>query len=52
MVPDLKKELACHGGARWDVFEYIMMFYNLKHNGMLSPLDLEERQCKLTEAGV
>ncbi len=42
--------------ARQDVFEYIEMFYNPKrkhtNNGMLSPVDFEIRQQKLTEAGV
>jgi len=42
--------------ARQDVFDYIEMFYNpnRKHtnNGMLSPIECEERQCKLNKAGV
>lgn len=42
--------------ARQDVFEYIEMFYNPKrkhrNNGMLSLIDFETRQQKLTEAGV
>lgn len=42
--------------ARQDVFDYIEMFYNPKrkhtNNGMLSPVDFEARQQKLTEAGV
>jgi putative transposase len=42
--------------ARQDVFDYIEMFYNPKrkhtNNGMLSPVDFETRQQKLTEAGV
>jgi putative transposase len=42
--------------ARQDVFEYIEMFYNPKrkhtNNGMLSPVDFENRQQKLNEAGV
>ena len=42
--------------ARQDVFDYIEMFYNpsRKHtnNGMLSPVDFEIRQHKLSEAGV
>lgn len=42
--------------ARQDVFDYIEMFYNpnRKHtnNGMLSPVEYEERQCKLNKAGV
>jgi putative transposase len=43
-------------GARRDVFEYIELFYNPKRkhtiNGMLSPVDFEERQRKLEIAGV
>ena len=42
--------------ARRDVFEYIELFYNPKrkhtNNGMLSSVDLEERQLKLEEVGV
>ncbi len=42
--------------ARQDVFEYIEMFYYPKrkhsNNGMLSPVDFETRQQKLTRAGV
>lgn len=42
--------------ARQDVFEYIEMFYNPKrkhtNNGMLSPVDFEERQLDLNKAGV
>jgi putative transposase len=42
--------------ARQDVFEYIELFYNPKrkhtNNGMLSPIDYEIRQQKLSEAGV
>jgi putative transposase len=42
--------------ARQDVFECIELFYNPKrkhtNNGMLSPVDFEIRQQKLTEAGV
>ena len=42
--------------ARRDVFEHIELFYNPKrkhtNNGMLSPVDFEIRQQKLTEAGV
>ena len=42
--------------ARQDVFEYIELFYNPKrkhtNNGMLSPVDFEERQLKLKQAGV
>ena len=42
--------------ARRDVFEYIELFYNPKrkhtNNGMLSPVDYENRQRKLKKAGV
>ncbi len=42
--------------ARHDVFEYIELFYNPKrkhtNNGMLSPVDFENRQRKLRKAGV
>jgi len=42
--------------ARRDVFEYIELFYNLKrkhtNNGMLSPVDYENRQRKLEKTGV
>ena len=42
--------------ARRDVFVYIELFYNPKrkhtNNGMLSPVDFEERQLKLKKAGV
>ena len=42
--------------ARRDVFEYIELFDNPKrkhtNNGMLSPVDFEIRQLKLTKAGV
>ena len=42
--------------ARRDVFEYIELFYNPKrkhaNNGMLSPVDFEIRQQKLSEAGI
>ena len=42
--------------ARRDVFEYIELFYNPKrkhtNNGMLSPVDFENRQLKLEKAGV
>ena len=42
--------------ARRDVFDYIEMFYNPKrkhtNNGMLSPVDFENRQHKLNQAGV
>ena len=41
--------------ARQDVFDYIEMFYNPKHqharNGMLSPVEFERRQ-KMTYEGV
>jgi len=42
--------------ARRDIFEYIELFYNPKrkhtNNGLLSPIDFEERQRKLKKAGV
>jgi len=42
--------------ARQDIFEYIELFYNPKrkhtNNSMLSPVDFEERQFKLKQAGV
>lgn len=42
--------------ARRDVFEYIEMFYNPKrkhtNNGMLSPIDFENRQRKIKKEGV
>ena len=42
--------------ARRDVFEYIEMFYNPKrkhtNNGMLSPVDFENRQRKMKQEGV
>ena len=42
--------------ARRDVFEYIELFYNPKrkhtNNGMLSPVDFEQRRLKLEKAGV
>jgi len=42
--------------ARRDVFEYIELFYKSKrkhtNNGMLSPVDYENRQRKLEKAGV
>ena len=42
--------------ARRDVFDYIEMFYNPKrkhtNNGMLSPVDFENRQHKPNKAGV
>ncbi len=42
--------------ARQDVFEYIEMFYNPKrkhtNNGMLSPIDFEEKTQKMKHAGV
>ena len=41
--------------VRQAVFEYIELFYNPKrkhtNNGMLSPVDFEERQLKLKKAG-
>jgi putative transposase len=42
--------------ARHDVFDYTELFYNPKrkhtNNGMLSPVDFETRQQKLSEKGV
>lgn len=42
--------------ARQDVFEYIEIFYNPKrkhpNKGMVSPVDFENRQQKLKQAGV
>lgn len=42
--------------ARRDVFEYIELFYTPKckhtNNGMLPPVDFEERQHKMNQAGV
>lgn len=42
--------------ARQDVFDYIEMFYNPKRkhakNGMLSPVDFENRQRKVNQEGV
>ena len=51
-----RKTYSTREAARQDVFEYIEMFYNPKrkhtNNGMLSPVDFEERQLKLKQAGV
>ena len=42
--------------ARQDIFDYIEMFYNPKRkharNGMLSPVDFENRQCNVNQEGV
>ena len=42
--------------ARQDIFDYIEMFYNPKRkhvrNGMLSPVDFENRQHKMNQEGV
>ena len=42
--------------ARQDVFDYIEMFYNPKRkhvrNGMLSPVDFENRQRNINQEGV
>ncbi|MEP1586974.1 MAG: IS3 family transposase, partial [Tateyamaria sp.] len=39
-----------------DIFDYIEMFYNPKRkharNGMLSPVDFENRQRKVNQEGV
>ena len=51
-----RKTYSTREAARQDVFEYIELFYNPKrkhtNNGMLSPVDFEERQLKLKQAGV
>lgn len=51
-----RKTYATRDQARQDVFEYIEMFYNSKrkhtHNGMLSPIDFENRQSILNTQGV
>ncbi len=51
-----RKTYLTRDDARRDVFEYIEMFYNPKRkhtkNGMLSPVDFENRQQKLKQAGV
>ena len=51
-----RKTYSTREAARQDVFEYIEPFYNPKrkhtNNGMLSPVDFEERQFKLKQAGV
>jgi len=51
-----RKTYPTREAARQDVFEYIELFYNPKrkhtNNGMLSPVDFEERQFKLKQAGV
>jgi len=45
-----------HEQARQDIFDYIEMFYNPKRkhvrNGMLSPVDFENRQCNVNQEGV
>tara|TARA_R110001583_G_C5418368_1_gene387593 strand:+ start:413 stop:628 length:216 start_codon:yes stop_codon:yes gene_type:complete len=42
--------------ARQDIFDYIEMFYNPKRkhvrNGMLSPVDYENRQFNVNQEGV
>ena len=42
--------------ARKDIFDYIEMFYNPKRkhvrNGMLSPVDFENRQFNVNQEGV
>jgi len=42
--------------ARQDIFDYIEMFYNPKRkhvrNGMLSPVDFENRQFNVNQEGV
>ncbi|QFT59400.1 Integrase core domain protein [Sulfitobacter sp. THAF37] len=51
-----RKTCPTRDDARRDVLEYIDLFYNPKRkhksNGMLSPVDFETRQQKLSEAGV
>lgn len=51
-----RKTYATREAARQDVFEYIEMFYNPKrkhtNNGMLSPIDFENRQRILKAQGV
>lgn len=51
-----RKTYPTRDDARRDLFEYIELFYNPKRkhttNGMLSPVDFEARQRKLTKAGV
>lgn len=51
-----RKTYPTRDDARRDLFEYIVLFYNPKRkhttNGMLSPVDFEARQRKLTKAGV
>ncbi|MDC7675541.1 IS3 family transposase [Asticcacaulis sp. LKC15W] len=51
-----RKTYATREAARQDVFEYIEMFYNPKrkhtNNGMLSPIDFEDRQRILKAQGV
>jgi len=51
-----RRTYSTRDAARQDVFEYIEMFYNPKrkhtNNGMLSPVDFENRQHKLNQAGV
>ena len=51
-----RKTYATRETARQDVFEYIEMFYNPKrkhtNNGMLSPIDFENRQRILKAQGV
>ena len=53
----IKRRIYCtREDARRNVFEYIEMFYNprRKHtnNGMLSPVEFEERKLKLNQTGV
>jgi len=51
-----RKTYSTREAARQDVFEYIEMFYNPKrkhtNNGMLSPIDFEDRQRILKAQGV
>ncbi len=51
-----RKTYPTREAARHDVFEDIEMFYNPKrkhtNNGLLSPVDFEERQLNLNKAGL
>ncbi|XHY19241.1 hypothetical protein SuNHUV7_40570 (plasmid) [Pseudoseohaeicola sp. NH-UV-7] len=56
IAPLITQTYLTRDAARQDVFDYIEMFYNptRKHtnNGMLSPVDYEMKQQKMSEAGV
>lgn len=51
-----RRTYATRDEARQDIFDYIEMFYNPKrkhtNNGMLSPVDFEDKQQKMKKAGV